>query len=104
MGLLSSLKRGRDERRALPVGSFTVDSEGVIISSTVHSRHPANVIHEIARVVLRTFRDAARTGPPLTEIKVRFGAMSIRAVEMRGGALVFLSPRGEQHNRLHTTR
>ena len=103
MGSLS-LKGSRDGGRSLPSGSFTVDSEGVIIASTVSSRFPANIIHEIARLVLRTFRDAVKNGSPLTEVKVKFGAMSIRAIEMRGGALVFLSPRGEHTNRINTSK
>jgi hypothetical protein len=94
-----SAKRDRDPRRALPSGSFTVDSEGQIIVSTVSSRFPVNTIQEIARLVLQVFRDAARNGPPLTDFKVKFGAVNIRAIEMRGGALVFLFPRGEKQNR-----
>ena len=98
MGLLNRLKGSGDRRAALPSGSFTVDSEGLIIASTVGSRFPPHIVHEIARVVLRTFAEAVKNGAPLTEIKVTFGAMSIRAIEMRGGALVFLSPRGERHD------
>jgi hypothetical protein len=104
MGILRRLRGVGDSRGVLPSGAFTVDSEGIIIASTVSSRFPPQVVHEIARIVLRTFADAVKNGSPLTELKVKFGAMSIRAVEMRGGALVFLSPRGEQQNRLHTTR
>jgi hypothetical protein len=87
-----------------PSGSFTVDSAGVIIASTVSSRFPPHVIHDIARVVLRTFANAVKNGTPLTELKAKLGVINIHAIEMRGGALVFLSPRGEQHNRLQPTR
>ena len=104
MGILTRFRSNPDARTVPPSGSFTVDSAGVIIASTVSSRFSPNIIHEIARVVLRTFADAAKNGSPLTEIKVKFGVIYIRAIEMRGGALVFLSPRGEHQNALQRTR
>ena len=76
---------------------------GVLIASTISSRFPRASMEEIAKLVLRSFLEGRNAGLPLAEFTVKLGAINVRAVEMRGGAMIFVSPRGEQHNRLQTT-
>jgi hypothetical protein len=102
MGLFDHLKSA--SRATLPSGSFTVDRQGAILASTISSRFPADTLLTISGVVMRAFAEGRQTGMPLAEINVRFGALTLRAVEMRGGAMIFLSPRGEQANRLQSKR
>lgn len=73
-------------------GSFTVDSEGRVITSTLPSSFPASHIREVATHVLVAFREAKKLEMPLTEIVMHFSAMKITAREMRGGAIIFLAP------------
>jgi hypothetical protein len=45
-------------------------------------------------VVLKTFREAQEADMHFTEFAVHFGALTLKARELRGGAIIFLSPRG----------
>jgi hypothetical protein len=95
MGFLTDIKRaiqGRAEIKQLPVGSITVDREGVIITTTVASAYPKAVLAEIGREVLALFREARESQTPLTEISLHFGSLLITARELRGGAIIFLLP------------
>lgn len=77
----------------LPTGSFTLDREGEIIVSTVSSTFPALTVKDIGRRVLDTFREAQEAHLPLAELVVHFGGFKIVARELRGGAIVYLSPK-----------
>jgi hypothetical protein len=77
----------------LPSGCFTVDRSGRVVVSTVSSSVPATTVQEIGRTALDTFRDAQAAQLPLAELVVHFGALKIVARELRGGAIVFLSPK-----------
>jgi hypothetical protein len=101
---MNGRKSTGDGRSALPSGSFTIDSSGELIASTVSSRFPLEDLNKISKLVLQTFAQGKESGLPLTEFQVKFGAMNIKAVEMRGGALIFLSPRGKNLNRLQGRR
>jgi hypothetical protein len=101
---MSKRKSSGFGRSALPSGSFTIDSTGALIASTVSSRFPQEYLHQVSKLVVQTFIQGRENGLALTEFQVKFGAMSIRAVEMRGGALIFLTPRGDNQNRLQGTR
>lgn len=103
MGVLNFFKGKTQGRAELPSGAFTVDSVGEIISSTVPSRFPPDILQEISAAVRQTFSDAAKAELPLTVVTLRFGAITIKAWEMNGGALVFLSPRREARNSLQGT-
>ena len=50
-------------------------------------------IHEIGRCVLDTFREAQAANLPLAELDIHFSGFKIVARELRGGAIVFLTPR-----------
>lgn len=77
----------------LPSGSFTLDREGEVIVSTVSSSVPRATIHEIGRCVLDTFHEAQAANLPLAELDIHFSGFKIVARELRGGAIVFLTPR-----------
>jgi len=42
---------------------------------------------------LETFRDAQAAQLPLAELVVNYGSLKLTARELRGGAIVFLSPK-----------
>jgi hypothetical protein len=77
----------------LPSGSFTVDRGGHVLVATLPSTFPTAVVHDIARQVLETFRDAQAAQLPLSELIVEYASLNISARELRGGAIVFLSPK-----------
>ena len=93
MGLLNLFAKTEAALTRLPSGSFTIDREGSLIVSTVSSSFPSATIEEIGRRVLETFREAQALNLPLAELIVHFGAFKIVARELRGGAIVFLTPK-----------
>ena len=94
MGLLDVFKTRAESPPPLPSGSFTADRAGEILSSTVASAFPPAGLKQISALVLKTFRDAEAHDLPLTELVINFGSISLKARELRGGAIIFLSPRG----------
>ena len=95
MGLLNLFSKPDDPGGLirLPRGSFTVNRDGDIIVSTISSNFPVEIVQEIGRQVLDTFRQALVAHVPLAELNVHFGGFKVVAREMRGGAIVFLSPK-----------
>ena len=77
---------------ALPSGCFTVDRSGKVVASTLPQSFPAALTLEIAGHVLATFRDALAAQLPLSELVVHYASLKIIARELRGGAIVFLTP------------
>jgi len=51
------------------------------------------MIAAIAEVVLQTFREATDTQLLLSEIVIQYPSLRISARELRGGAIIYLSPR-----------
>ncbi len=92
MGLLDLFSKEAPALIRLPSGSFTLDRDGDIIISTVPSSFSRPTLQDIGRRVLETFREARAAHLPLSELVVHFGGFKIVAREMRGGAIVFLSP------------
>lgn len=93
MGLLSFLSKAEaGPLMRLPSGSFTVGPDGRIMSSTLPSAFPKELVNEIARNVQATLRDAAEAELPLTELVVHYPSFKIVARSMRGNALIFLAP------------
>ena len=76
----------------LPSGSFTIDREGKIMTSTLPRNFPPGHVQTIAAHVLNAFRSAKRAQMPLSEILVQYSALKLLARELRGGAIVFLMP------------
>ncbi|HZM05213.1 MAG TPA: hypothetical protein VFC44_19625 [Candidatus Saccharimonadales bacterium] len=96
MGFLNKSKPGRPELRRLPTGTFTVDADGRIVSSTVPHWVPDAQIKEIGRQILAVFNGARTANLQFSEMIVQYAAFKITAREMRGGAIVFLVPRALQ--------
>lgn len=92
MGILSLFSKPRANLHRLPAGSMTIDREGHIVTSTIASSYPRDVLEEIADEVLRLFREARAAQLPLGEFKIQFASLHVTAREARGGALIFLSP------------
>jgi hypothetical protein len=94
MGFLN--KSVNPELKRLPNGSFTVDAEGQVISSTVPQSVPAEVLEDIGRQVVAIFRGAQEARAGFSELVAQYAAFKITAREMRGGAIIFLSPKVPQ--------
>jgi len=93
MGLLNFFsKAGSRELVRLPSGSFTIDGKGNILTSTVPRSFPAAQMQKIGRAVLAAFRAAQATELPVSELIVDYPALKLTAREMKGGAIIFLSP------------
>lgn len=76
----------------LPSGSFTIDREGRILTSTLGRTFPAETMQEIGEQVLAAFREAHQAQLPLGEITIHFSALKLLARELRGGAIIFMVP------------
>jgi hypothetical protein len=76
----------------LPTGSFTMDREGHIMTSTMPQSFSAAHAQEVGDQVLAAFRSARRAQMPLSELIVQYSALKLLARELRGGAIVFLMP------------
>lgn len=95
MGLLSLFKSPKSQGPPpLPSGSYTVDREGKVVTSTISSTVSGHTLELISAQVLQTFRDAKLADLNISEFSINMGAMNIKARELRGGAMIFISPRG----------
>jgi hypothetical protein len=92
MGLLSLFSKPRPGVRLLPSGTMTVDRNARIVASTVSSAHSTELLEEIGNHILHLFREAHKAHIPLSEMTMQFASLKINAREMRGGAIIFLSP------------
>jgi hypothetical protein len=92
MGLLNLFSKARPVLQRLPTGSMTVDREGHVVTKTVASSYPDELLTHIGAEVLRLFREARSARLPITEFKIHFASLHITAREARGGAIIFLSP------------
>lgn len=95
MGLLNIFKSpAKQGLPPLPSGSYTVDREGKVVTSTISSAVSGQTLEQISAQILQTFRDAKQSNLIISEFSITTGAMNIKARELRGGAMIFLSPRG----------
>jgi len=104
MGLLSFFSKSRSRLMRLPSGSFTLDREGRVMTSTLPQSFPESQMCAIGEKVLASFRAAQRAQMPLSEIIVHYAALKLLARELRGGAIIFLVPQAFNQNlkRSHT--
>ena len=96
MGFLSFFSKYRSidlDLMRLPSGCFSVDRNGRILVSTLPQTFPSATAREIASMVIATFKSALETQMPLAEFTVDYVALRLTARELRGGAIVFFSPR-----------
>ena len=77
----------------LPTGCFTVDSSERIIVSTLPQTFPPALAREIGHLVIATFQGAREAQLPLTELTAHYAALKLTARELKGGAIIFFSPR-----------
>jgi len=92
MGFLKKIFGSRAAVTQLPSGSITVDRTGKIVSSTVSSGYPADLLHAVAKEVLALLREAHASQMPLAEVSIHFASLRVTARELRGGAIIFLFP------------
>jgi hypothetical protein len=92
MGLLNLFAKPAPTLLRLPSGSFTVDREGSVLMGTLPSSFPSGLVQDIARQVRAAFGEAAAAQLPLAELIIHYPSLKITARELRGGALIFLSP------------
>lgn len=76
----------------LPAGNFTMDRDGKIMTSTLPQSFPSEHLRAIGDHVLASFRSAKKAQMPLAEIVIQYSALKLLARELRGGAIVFLTP------------
>jgi hypothetical protein len=88
--LSRELKTARVDR--LPSGCFSVHRGGEIVGSTLPGAFSHEKMLEIGQVVLETFRSAQAASLLLTDLRIHYSGLQISAREMRGGALIFLTP------------
>ena len=93
MGLLSFFAKTAPTLLRLPSGSFSVDREGSVLTSTLPSSFPASLVRDIAQQVRAAFGEAAKAQLPLAELTINYPSLKICARELRGGAIVFISPK-----------
>jgi len=97
MGFLTkSDKSSKPELKRLPSGTFTIDADCRIVSSTLPRWVPESQVRDIGREILAIFHGARHASLPFAELNVQYAAFKITAREMRGGAIIFLSPRTPQ--------
>lgn len=95
MGFLNLFSRpGSTTPVRLPSGSFTIDSTGHILASTLPQQCPLPWTNEIGRQVLATFRAAEAAEVPLQEIVADYTGLKLTARALRGGAIIFIAPQG----------
>ena len=96
MGFLKLFAKPVPKLTQLPSGSLTVDALGRVLASTLPHSFPEIHMTEISSTMLDVFKDARQAALPLTELVVRYGGFKITARELRGGAIIFLRPKGLQ--------
>lgn len=97
MGFLNLFAKPVATLTRLPSGCFTVDRDGHIVTSTLPQSFPVALANEIATQVLVTFREAQAAHLALSELVIHYASLKITAREMRGGAIVFLTPQTFAH-------
>lgn len=93
MGLLSLFSKPSPALQLLPTGSMTVDRNCQVLATTISSSCPPELIQDIGSQVLRLFREARKAQMPLSELSLHFPSLQITARELRGGAIIFLTPK-----------
>jgi hypothetical protein len=92
MGILNWFGKPAPDVQTLTAGSFTVDRQGNVLTTTVGSAYPQWLLDDTAREVLSLFRGAREAQMPLTGLDLIFAGLHITAREMHGGAIIFVAP------------
>jgi hypothetical protein len=94
MGFLKFFSKSHETQRLirLPSGSFTLDADGKIMTSTLPQSFPESRMREIGQQVLTALRAARQAQLPLSELIINYSALKLLARELRGGAIIFIMP------------
>src|SRR5829696_6880480 len=94
MGVLKPFSRERKHASVdrLPSGCFTLHRGGELAGSTLPGNFSPDKMLEIGRIVQQAFHSAQTSGLLLTDLHIHYSGLMISARELRGGALIFLSP------------
>jgi hypothetical protein len=92
MGFLGLFEQTAKTPLRIPTGCFSLDPDGRIVSSTMPSSFPEEIIAEIGEKILQTFQESHKAGLGLTEVSVHYASLRITARDLHGGALIFLNP------------
>jgi hypothetical protein len=92
MGFLGLFEQPAKAPLKIPTGCFSLDADGRVISSTMPSSFPEEILTEIGNTVLLTIQEAHNAGLGLTEVSVHYASLRITARDLHGGALIFLNP------------
>ena len=95
MGFLTRLT-SKSALHRLPTGAFTIDADGEVVSSTVPQWVADSQLREIGQHVSAIFKAAAAAHLQFSEMKAQDEAFRLTARAMRGGAVIFLSPKTPQ--------
>jgi hypothetical protein len=75
-----------------PRGSYTISAAGKIVVSTLPGTFSRDRMLAIGKVVLSTLASARDLGTPFTELAADFAGLEIRARDLAGGAIIFVTP------------
>lgn len=78
--------------KALPSGCFALHRGGGLAGSTLPGSFPEAQMAEIGRLVIQAFRSAQEANLLLTDLRFHYSGLQISARDLRGGALIFLTP------------
>ena len=92
MGFLNLFPKPAQQPANLPSGTFSVDRTGRVLVATLPSSFPKELLSDIGQRVIKAFQDANTAQLPLNELIIQYSSLKIVARELRGGAIVFLTP------------
>ena len=75
-----------------PHGSYTISSTGSIVVSTLPGTFPRDRMEAIGKVMLSALASARELGAPFTELAADYAGLEIRARDLAGGAIIFVTP------------
>jgi hypothetical protein len=75
-----------------PRGSYTMSASGGIVVSTLPRSFPTEYMEAIGRAVISALASARELGTPLKEFAADFAGLEIRARDLAGGAIIFVTP------------
>jgi len=75
-----------------PSGSYTISAAGSIMVSTLPGSFPRERMEAIGKVILSALGTARELGTPFTELAADFAGLEIRARDLVGGAIIFITP------------
>jgi hypothetical protein len=86
------LKTKAIEPARFPRGSYTVSAAGSIVVSTLPGSFPRDRMEAIGKVILSALSSARELGTPFSELAADFAGLEIRARDLAGGAIIFITP------------